>query len=422
MAFDDPSGEADDRSTSGPPLHPDDRLWRHPSEVGGAMRGAALAAEVSRAPKRSRSAVLAVGLTSGIIASVMTVGALTLVGAFDRTAAVPTRSYTSAIGANRGFEVATTPASLSTLSTDPSTMARRVEPGLARVEVTTKSGRLTGTAVAVRADGFFLTSAELLQNDDVWLTTADGNRSRATVIGVDRVTNLGVLRSESDKVTVATWGTSGGMVAGADALIVSAADSNARSPSVARGLISATGVRYTLDDGTVLHDLVRTDANLVPAAVGGVMLDRDGAVIGIVTTIGKDPAGAARTGYAMPIEYAKALAESYIVFGHPAPVWLGVVGTTLSKEQADSLGITGGVMIDSVTPQSPAQIANLQPGDVIVAIDNKPVDTWSTMNLALRSLDPGDALNITFRRGVDTVQQLTFVARPPQTYRDQPSQ
>jgi S1-C subfamily serine protease len=421
MAFDDPSGDADDRSSSGPPLHPDDRLWRHPSEVGGAMRGAALAAGVSKPPKRSRSALLAVGLTSGIIASVMTVGALTLVGALDRTA-VPTRSYTSAIGANRGFEVSTTPASLSTLSTDPSTMARRVEPGLARVEVTTKSGRLTGTAVAVRADGFFLTSAELLQNDDVWLTTADGNRSRATVIGVDRVTNLGVLRSESDKVTVATWGTSGGMVAGADAVIVSAANSNARSPSVARGMISATGVRYTLDDGTVLHDLVRTDANLVPDAVGGVMLDRDGAVIGIVTTIGKDPAGVARTGYAMPIEYAKALADSYIVFGHPAPVWLGVVGTTLSKEQAESLGITGGVLVDSVTPQSPAQIANLQPGDVIVAIDNKPVDTWSTMNLALRSLDPGDPLNITFRRGADTVQQLTFVARPPQTYRDQPSQ
>lgn len=422
MGFDDVSGDSDDRSSSGPPVHPDDRLWRHPSEVGGAMRSV-VAADNKHAARRSTSVLMTLGITSGIIASVMTVGGMALAGAFHRSAA-PQHSYAQTLGASRAFGVSTTPATLVTATTDVSTNARRVEPGLALVEVTTKSGRLTGTAVAVRSDGFFLTSADLLQQkDDVWLTMSDGKRSRATVVGVDRVTNLGVLRTtEINKVTLPTWGASSGLLAGADAVVVGAADSNARSPSVARGLISAVGVRYTLEDGTTLHDLLRTDAYLTAASTGSVLLDADGAVIGIVTTVGKDSTGVARLGYATPIEYAKALADSYIIFGHPAPVWLGVNGTTLTKDRADSLGIPGGVLVDTVSPQSPAQVATLAPGDVIVAMDNRPVDTWSTMNLVLRSLEAGDGVTITVRRGADTIQTFTFLGRPPETYRDRVSQ
>ena len=74
-------------------------------------------------------------------------------------------------------------------------IARRVEPALARVEVTTTVGRQTGTAVAVRTEGVFLTSADLLANStDVTLVLTDGERLKATLVGVDRVTNLGVLR------------------------------------------------------------------------------------------------------------------------------------------------------------------------------------------------------------------------------------
>jgi S1-C subfamily serine protease len=285
------------------------------------------------------------------------------------------------------------------------------------VEVSTPGGHQSGTAVAVRGDGFFLTSADLLGHpDDVSLVLSDNRRVKATVVGVDRVTNLGVLRTEADKVTVPTWGTSSQVVAGTEAVVVGAAEANARSASVAKGVVSAVGARYTLENGTTLHDLIRTDANLTAGSVGGVLLEPNGSVVGIISTIGKDPSGVARIGYAMPIEYAKALADSYIVFGHPAPVWLGVVGTTLPKEQADSMGIPGGVLVDTVMPQSPAQLAGILPADVIVAIDNTPVDTWSAMNLALRRLDPGDPLTLTLHRGSDTIQTLTFVARPPQSY------
>jgi S1-C subfamily serine protease len=414
MSDDDLSGDAEDGSSFDLPIHPDDRLWRHPSEVGRSLRQATTPAPVPPRRHRSTLVVLAVGLCSGLVASSLTVAALLAAGAFDsrntNRIATPQANF-------RVFDATTMPAVYPTPSTEVATMARRVEPALARVEVTTAAGHLSGTAVAVRADGFFLTSADLLGHpDDVWLVLADNHRERATVVGVDRVTNLGVLRTEADKVSVPTWGDSSQVVAGADAVVVGASEPNARSASVAKGVVSAVGSRYILDNGTTLHDLIRTDANLTAGAVGGVLLDPNGSVVGIITTIGRDSSGVARIGFAMPIEYAKALADSYIVFGHPAPVWLGVIGTTLPKEQADGLAIPGGVLVDTVMPQSPAQLAAILPGDVIVAIDNTPVDTWSAMNLALRRLDPGDPLTLTLHRGSDTIQALTFVARPPQSF------
>lgn len=433
MPVDDPRGEgdpADDPTPYGPPLHPDDRLWRHPSEVGRAMRstGGEHPADVAvpvvaPAERRGRwrpgAGTIAVGVLSGVLASLLTVGGLALTGVLDGRVV---ERITEPTSAPRSLEATTQPALLTT-GPDVAAIARRVEPTLARIEVTTNTGRQTGTAVAVRTDGVFLTSADLLVNStDVTLTLTDGERLKASVVGVDRVTNLGVLRIAAKATTTPTWGDSSGLVFGADAIVVGAAEQNARSPSVAKGVVSAVGATYVLDDGTTLHDLIQTDANMVRGTKGGVLLSGSGTVVGIITTVGKDETGSDRTGFAMPIEYARALAESYIQYGHPSPVWLGIVGRTLPKDQADSLGIPGGVQVDTVAAQSPAQVAGIAAGDIIVAADQRPVDTWSAMNLALRRLDPGDMLPLTIRRGEETVQTLTFVSRQPETYTDTPTQ
>jgi S1-C subfamily serine protease len=417
MAFDDPSGDADDGPSPGPPLHPDDRLWRHPSEIG---RSLVPSVRTPEAPARRRPAItalVAVATTAGLVGSSITVGVLAVGGAFDRQ--VVQRVYEQPTVAARNFEVA---AGATASGDSVAAMARRVEPALARVEVSTPLGRQTGTAVAVRQEGYYLTSADLLaKKDDVWLVLPNDQSVRATVVGVDRVTNLGVLRAGGDPVAVPTWGASSPLVAGADAVVVGAADRGARSPSVAKGVVSAVGVRYQLDEGTTLHDLIRTDANMIPGSKGGVLLDAAGAVVGIITTIGRDEAGVERIGFAMPIEYASALADSFILYGHPAPVWLGIVGRSLPRDQAEALGIPGGVAIDTVVPQSPAQLADVAANDIIVAVDGTPIDTWSAMNLALRRLDPGDPLTLTIQRGTESFQALTYVARPPETYTDLPA-
>ena len=433
MPVDDPRGEgdpADDPTAYGPPLHPDDRLWRHPSEVGRDMRSASgdpsgevtvpvVALDADRRRWRPGVGTVAVGVLSGVLASLLTVSGLALTGALDGRVV---ERITEAASGPRSLEATTQPALLTTGTPDVAGIARRVEPALARLEVTTTVGRQTGTAVAVRTDGVFLTSADLLVNaTDVTLVLTDGERLKATLVGVDRVTNLGVLRIAAKATTAPTWGDSAALVFGSDAIVVGAAEQNARSPSVAKGVVSAVGATYVLDDGTTLHDLIQTDANMVRGTKGGVLLSGNGSVVGIITTVGKDETGSDRTGFAMPIEYARALAESYIQYGHPSPVWLGIVGRTLPKDRADSLGVPGGVQVDTVAAQSPAQVAGIAAGDIIVAADQRPVETWSAMNLALRRLDPGDMLPLTIRRGDETLQTLTFVSRQPESYTDPPA-
>jgi S1-C subfamily serine protease len=426
MAFDELGGDADEGPSPGPPIHPDDRLWRHPSEVGRSLQpvsGTGTGDEAGNAGGRARrrhrpaGTLIALAVTAGLVGSSLTVGVLFLGGAFDRQ--VVERVYEQPMVAARNFEVA---GGAAAGGDTVAAMARRVEPALARVEVSTPLGPETGTAVAVRREGYYLTSADLLENkDDVWLALPNHQPVRATVVGVDRVTNLGVLRAGGDPVAVPTWGASSALVPGADAVVVGAAERGARGPSVAKGVVSAVGVRYQLDEGTTLHDLIRTDANMIPGSKGGVLLDSAGAVVGIITTVGKDEAGVKRIGFAMPIEYASALADSFILFGHPAPVWLGIVGRSLPREQAEQLGISGGVAIDTVVPQSPAALAEVAANDIIVAVDGTPIDTWSAMNLALRRLNPGDPLTLTIQRGTDTIGALTYVARPPESYTDLPA-
>src|SRR5215207_1577023 len=218
MAFDDLGGDADDGPSPGPPIHPDDRLWRHPSEIGRSLRpvGDDLpgAGELPVAGRRLAStALIAIAVTAGLVGSSLTVGVLFLGGTFDRQ--VVQQVYEQPSVAARNFEVA---AGVAAPGDTVAAMARRVEPALARVEVSTPLGRQAGTAVAVRQEGYYLTSADLLANkDDVWLVLPNDQSVRATVVGDDRVTNLGVLRAGGDPVAVPTWGASSPLVAGADA-------------------------------------------------------------------------------------------------------------------------------------------------------------------------------------------------------------
>lgn len=434
MPFDDLSGDADDGSF-GAPLPPEDRLWRHPSEMKAGplpsgnrsditpLAGAAVSPPSATGQqggvRGGAWAMVAVGTISGLVASMLTVGVLAARGMLDHT--IERVVEAPLPPATRYLEPIST--SGSGQSPEVATIARRIEPSLARVEVQTPMGVVSGTAVAVRSEGFYLTSADLLERrSDVALVLSGGNRVPATVLGIDQVTNLAVLRATSSPAVVPTFGSSTQLVAGADAVVIGAAERSARSPSVAKGVVNAVGVRYLLNNGTTLHDLIRTDANMVPGTKGGVLTDSNGAVVGVITTIGKDDAGAERIGFAMPIEYAKAMADNFLLFGRPAPVWLGIGCVTLPRNDAEARGIPGGVLVQTVVPQSPAQLVGVAPGDIVVAIDNAPIDTWSAMNLALRKLSPGYPLTLTLLRGEQTIQALTYVVRPPETITDIPVQ
>lgn len=347
-------------------------------------------------------------VAGSVVGSLLTVGGLAAAGVFrPRIVEFPVTQpapYRSDIAIKYAVSEAT----------NIPVITRQIQPALARVEATIPLGKLTGTAVALTADGYFLTSADLLgRPDGITMVLANGKKLRAEVIGVDRYTNLGVIRAvDAGTVLVPTMGADIALVSGSDAIVVSAADSNAKGPTVARGVVSSTGLRYTLPNGILLHDLVLTDANISLGVRGGVLIDSSGAVVGVIPTIGKDENGTERLILATPIAVALEIGERIIRYGYPADPVLGITGITLPPEQATALGITGGVRVDAVVPGSPAQVFGLAAGDVVITLDNTPVESMSTLVLALRRHAPGDVVRVGFLRNGTVETVAPFLGRP----------
>lgn len=409
MPEDDLPGDADDGSSYTPPLPPEDRLWRHPSELGAARSGLRVEAPPPRGQRRVGAALTA--LAGGLLGSIVTVGLLAVVGAFD-TRVVHQRLIEQPPGPE-SLQFLT---GLDTGTADAAALARRAEPALVRVEATTPLGVMVGTAVAVSSE-HLLTSADVLRRAEPSLplltVMPDGSRVEAEVVAEDRYTNLAVLRVAGADLQVPSWGSSDGLVAGSDVLVVGAAEQNARSATVSRGVISSLGIRTTVDNGVTLHDLLRLDANMVPVTRGGVVLDLNGDVIGVVSTIAKDDGGSERIGYATPIELARLVTDSVVRYGRPTEVWLGVDGQSLTTEEASTVNLTGGALITSVTPQGPAQVAGLAQGDVITAIDQDPVDTFTALILALRSHSPGEPVVVSIVRAGEIRLIPIYLGRRP---------
>ncbi len=418
MPEDDLPGDAEDGSPFNFPLPPEDRLWRHPSEIGGqARRGGPLPlplpAPAPPLPGRRFGGVgtAVVALAGGLLGSVLTVGMLAVVGAFD-----------ARVVEQRTVEQPPGPGSLSRLtslevtSEDTATVARRTEPALVRLEVNAPVGTATATAVSLGGE-FLLTSADLLRRSDpgtaITAVLPDAKRVAAQVVAEDRYTNLVVLRLPGASLPTPSWGSSETLVAGTDVLVVGAAEENARSATVARGVISSVGVRTTVDNGVTLHDLLRLDANMAPVSRGGLVLDANGMVVGLVSTFASDGDGSERIGLATPIELARAVADSIMRFGRPTEVWLGVDGQTLTPTEASTLNLDGGALITTVTPQGPAQVGGLAAGDVVTAVDQVPVDTFTALILALRTHQPGDPVVLSIVRGGEIRLVPLYLARRP---------
>jgi len=154
-----------------------------------------------------------------------------------------------------------------------------------------------------------------------------------------------------------------------------------------------------------------------------VLIDSSGAAIGLVTHRGLPAAKpiddrtttTAKSStlvprYATPIEFAKQVADELILTGRVAHPWLGVQTSDLSDTQIDRLG-RAGARIDAVAPGSPAENAGLEPGDVVVGIDNQTaIESSSDLIVALRRHHPGESVGVTYIRGVDQQVALATLA------------
>src|SRR5690606_25451409 len=154
--------------------------------------------------------------------------------------------------------------------------------------------------------------------------------------------------------------------------------------------------------------MILVDKAFAPGTAGGALVDRHGAVVGIISGAGAS-SGGARFGVATPIDLARHVADQLVEHGRAEHVWLGLRGTDLQVDEAMELGLAGGALVEA-TEDGPARRAGIEVGDVVVSVDGDPTPTMSSLIALLRRHVPGDVVVLGVHRGGETLELRVMLA------------
>jgi putative serine protease PepD len=285
-------------------------------------------------------------------------------------------------------------------------IAARLLPSVVTLNVAGDTEMGTGSGVVIRPDGYILTNNHVVSvAANGGTITADFYKGRqkvpARIVGRDPKTDLAVVRVDVTNLPAATLGQSSSLVVG-DPVVALGAPLGLSS-TVTSGIISALdrNVEVPSENGGpagLLIGAIQTDAAINPGNSGGPLVDQRGQVIGINSAIAAAPGstgsgGNIGVGFAIPIDYARSIADEIIRTGHATHPYIGV-----SASPADANGGLPGAKIISVVPNGPADQAGLRPDDVITKVDNQNIGDVDALVAATRLHKVGDVVTVTYVR------------------------
>jgi S1-C subfamily serine protease len=391
------------------PLPPDDRLWRHPSEVGAgpppSLLGSGLpgGTPMLAAEDDSRPSMWLVAAVSAVSAGLLATGlVLVTVGLVGTDQLRPV--------VERQME----PRPIDAVSTGVVNVADQARQAVAQLRLEGTS-TVVGSGVIFRSDGHMLTSASVVGTASrVQVRLDSGRQLTGRVVGTDPDTDIAVIKIDGDgPFPTAVLGSTVGLRVGEQAIAIGCPIELVGGPSVTVGVISALHRSVPRGGGGMLFDLVQTDARVPTGWPGGALLDASGSVVGITTSVGTASSGVGGFGFAIPIELARSVADQLIATGRVTGVWLGVKGGDLDGPTAASLDLTGGVVVGEVVDGSPADHVGLAPLDTIVALDGAPVTSMEQLVVALRQRHPGDVVHLDVLRDHQRMSMVVALTERP---------
>jgi S1-C subfamily serine protease len=268
-----------------------------------------------------------------------------------------------------------------------------------------------GSGCVVDASGYILTNYHVVRDaTEIHVHLADGRRVPGRIIGSDPLTDMAVLKIDADKLTAAEWGDSESAEVGA--LVWAVGSPFGLERTITAGILSAKH-RAGLA-GTPYQDFLQSDAAVNPGNSGGPLVNSQGQVIGINTAI----VGDAYQGvsFAIPSKVARKVFDRIRTEGEVRRGWLGVALNPVDDERARQLGLpktTGVYIIEVVDDGSPAQMAGVQGGDVILRFNDVEVATPAVLTTLVAETAIGSkAKVVVFRDGKEVALEATIGRRP----------
>lgn len=276
-----------------------------------------------------------------------------------------------------------------------------------------------GSGVVIRSDGYILTNYHVVEGArEITVTFSDGRRfkvqdTRKDVM-VDPGADLAVIRVNATNLAVPELGDSDDVIIGEWAIAIGNPFGlliEDPQPTVTAGVVSAINRNLRLEQdegGNSYSNMIQTDASINPGNSGGPLVNGVGQVMGINTFIFTKSGGSLGIGFAIPISQAKKIADRLIA-GGVQEFWAGFeLHPKLTRGLANALGLYThrAVLVTGVVDNSPASRAQLNPGDLIVAVNGKPVRSADDVGRILEDAHVGEVLALDVIRG-----RLRFATR-----------
>ena len=262
-----------------------------------------------------------------------------------------------------------------------------------------------GSGVIVDArKGYILTNNHVVEDmDNIKVKLFDKREYKAEIMGTDPKSDLAILKIEADNLRELQLGNSDKLRVGEWVMAVGSPFSENLSHTVTTGIVSAMG-RSNIIRGQSYEDFIQTDAAINPGNSGGALLNMKGELIGINTAIatGGYEKGNRGVGFAIPSNMSKRIMSDLIDKGYVTRSWLGVYIQPLDADAAKALEMESrdGALITQVVDDSPAELAGIEEGDVIVKFDNKKISDPSNLRNIVSLMPPGSKSDIViFRNG-----------------------
>ena len=269
-----------------------------------------------------------------------------------------------------------------------------------------------GSGVIVSNKGLILTNDHVVASaDEIEVALADGRKLSAKVVGTDPDTDLAVLQVEANDLPAITFAASDKLSVGD--VVLAIGNPFGVGQTVTQGIVSALG-RNHLGINTY-ENFIQTDASINPGNSGGALIDAEGNLVGVNSAIYSRNGGSMGIGFAIPASLARQVMEQIAVSGSVTRGWIGIEAQDITPELAESfkLAQARGSLIAGVLRNSPAEVAGIKAGDVLLAINGKQVSDSSSMLNLIAVLKPNEKAVLKIARAENEMDIKVTVGKRP---------
>lgn len=275
-----------------------------------------------------------------------------------------------------------------------------------------------GSGFIVDPSGVIVTNAHVVAGaDSMSVMLRDGTVYPAKVLGSDETNDIAVIKIDATNLPVVTLGNSSQLLLGEWAIAIGNPYGillGNSEPSVTAGVISGIGRNLVGGgEGPAYYDMIQTDASINPGNSGGPLVDADGEVIGVNSSIYSPSGGSVGLGFAIPINRVSRVVDDLRTHHQIRRPWIGVTLQAPSTSANPRDVIAKGAIVATVAPNSPASTAGLQVGDVIEQVGTQPIHNAFDWQGALLDLRVGGSASLVIKRAGHEQHVQVMVADLP---------